>query len=113
MLINILCKIALDFRLMPGRIYDQGQAELQALSAGIPHHWCDNNPIARYEGYYASVFYSHFAALGVDLRVEDATNQERSATWWGSRWSWCDLQARNRRTSRRRRRTAAGWAVGP
>ena len=31
--------------------------------------------IARYEGYYASVFYSHFAALGVDLRVEDATNQ--------------------------------------
>jgi hypothetical protein len=33
----------------------------------IPHQWHDNNPIARYEGYYASVFYSHMAALGLDL----------------------------------------------
>jgi hypothetical protein len=33
-----------------------------------------NNPIAQYEGYYASVFYSHFAALGLDIRLEDSTN---------------------------------------
>jgi hypothetical protein len=26
------------------------EAELHALYAGIPHYWCDNNPIARYEG---------------------------------------------------------------
>ena len=43
----------------------------------LPHHWYDNNPISRYEGYYASVFYSYFAALGYDCRVEDATNRGR------------------------------------
>jgi Predicted AAA-ATPase/PD-(D/E)XK nuclease superfamily len=53
------------------------EAVLHALYAGIPHQWADNNPVARYEGYYASVFYSHLAALGLDIRVEDATNQGR------------------------------------
>ncbi len=37
----------------------------------------DLNPISRYEGYYASVFYSYFAALGLDITLEDATNQGR------------------------------------
>jgi hypothetical protein len=50
---------------------------LHALFASIPHQWYDNNPISRYEGYYASVFYSHFAALGLDIVLEDATNQGR------------------------------------
>ncbi len=49
------------------------RAHLHALFAAIPHHWHDNNPIARYEGFYASVFYSHIAALGLDLTPEDAT----------------------------------------
>ena len=49
------------------------RAHVQALFAAIPHHWHDNNPIARYEGFYASVFYSHLAALGLDLTPEDAT----------------------------------------
>ena len=49
----------------------------QAFFASIPHQWYDNNPIARYEGYYASVFYSYFAALGLDITLEDATNQGR------------------------------------
>jgi hypothetical protein len=53
------------------------EAELHALYAGIPHHWYDNNPIAHYEGYYASVFYSHFAALGLDIILEDITNRGR------------------------------------
>lgn len=48
-----------------------------SLFASIPHQWYDNNPISRYEGYYASVFYSHFAALGLDVVLEDATNQGR------------------------------------
>jgi len=48
-----------------------------ALFNAIPHHWHDNNPIARYEGYYASVFYSHIAALGLDLTPEDASNHGR------------------------------------
>jgi Predicted AAA-ATPase/PD-(D/E)XK nuclease superfamily len=48
-----------------------------AFYASIPHQWYDNNPIARYEGYYASVFYSYFAALGLDIILEDATNHGR------------------------------------
>ncbi|MEN9866488.1 MAG: hypothetical protein RL748_2078 [Pseudomonadota bacterium] len=53
------------------------RALFQAFFAGIPHNWYANNPIAQYEGYYASVFYSYFAALGFDVRVEDATNHGR------------------------------------
>ncbi|MEN9865314.1 MAG: hypothetical protein RL748_904 [Pseudomonadota bacterium] len=53
------------------------QEVVQSLFASIPHQWFDNNPISRYEGYYASVFYSHFAALGYPLQVEDATNHDR------------------------------------
>jgi hypothetical protein len=53
------------------------RALFQAFFAGIPYHWYVNNPIANYEGYYASVFYSYFAALGFEVRVEDATNQGR------------------------------------
>jgi len=49
----------------------------QAFFASIPHQWYDNNPIARYEGYYASVFYSYFAALGLVVILEDATNRGR------------------------------------
>ena len=56
----------------------QGLAALfTAFFAGIPHDWYRNNPIAQYEGYYASVFYSHFAALGLDIRLEDATSHGR------------------------------------
>jgi len=53
------------------------QRLITAFFASIPHDWYRNNPIARYEGYYASVFYSHFAALGLDIRLEDATNKGR------------------------------------
>jgi hypothetical protein len=52
-------------------------ALFQSFFAGIPHHWFDNNPIAQYEGYYASVFYAYFVASGLDVRVEDATNHGR------------------------------------
>ena len=48
-----------------------------AFFAGIPADWYRNNPIARYEGYYASVFYAYFAALGLDLTPEDASCQGR------------------------------------
>src|SRR5690606_21434033 len=53
------------------------RAHLVSLFAAIPHQWHTGNPIARYEGYYASVFYSHLAALGLDLIAEDATSQGR------------------------------------
>ena len=53
------------------------EAHLKALFAGLPHDWYRNNPIARYEGHYASVFYSHFAALGLAVTVEDASHHGR------------------------------------
>ena len=49
----------------------------QSFYASIPHQWYTNNTIQTYEGYYASVFYSYFASLGLDLTVEDATNLGR------------------------------------
>ena len=53
------------------------QPLFHAFFATIPHDWYRNSPIAQYEGYYASIFYSHFAALGLDIKLEDATNQGR------------------------------------
>ena len=47
------------------------------MFASIPSDWYRKNPLAGFEGHYASVFYSHLAALGLDLRVEDATNHGR------------------------------------
>ena len=55
-----------------------GLAELfHAFFASIPYEWYTNNDIAAYEGYYASVFYSYFAALGLDITVEDSTSHGR------------------------------------
>ena len=48
-----------------------------AFFASIPSDWYRNNPIARYEGYYASVFYAYFASLGLDLRAEESSNAGR------------------------------------
>ena len=48
-----------------------------AFFASIPSDWFRNNPIARYEGYYASVFYAYFASLGLDLTPEASSNAGR------------------------------------
>ena len=50
---------------------------IQAFFASIPYEWYTNNDIARYEGYYASVFYSYFAGLGLDITVEDSSSHGR------------------------------------
>jgi Predicted AAA-ATPase/PD-(D/E)XK nuclease superfamily len=57
--------------------FDGLQALFTAFFASIPNDWYRSNHIASYEGYYASVFYSHFAALGLDIRCEDITNKGR------------------------------------
>jgi hypothetical protein len=46
-----------------------------SLYASIPHDWYRNNNIDRFEGYYASVFYACFAALGLEIVPEDVSNQ--------------------------------------
>ena len=48
-----------------------------AFFASIPYEWYSNNDIAGYEGYYASVFYSYFAGLGLDITVEDSSSHGR------------------------------------
>ncbi|WP_027405447.1 PD-(D/E)XK nuclease domain-containing protein, partial [Aquaspirillum serpens] len=53
------------------------EALFHSLFSSIPYDWQRNNAIAQYEGYYASVFYSYFAALGLDIRLEDITNKGR------------------------------------
>ena len=53
------------------------EALFRSFFAGIPYQWHVKNDIARYEGYYASVFYSWFAASGLDVRVEESTNHGR------------------------------------
>ena len=53
------------------------EALLEGLFESIPYEWHTKNPIARYEGYYASVFYAFFAALGLDIRVEDGSRRGR------------------------------------
>ena len=49
------------------------QELFHAFFASIPYEWHTNNDVARYEGYYASVFYSYFAALGYDIVVEESS----------------------------------------
>ena len=75
----------------------------EAFFASIPYQWHTNNEIANYEGYYASVFYSYFASLGLAITVEDSV----ASTW---RWSsmetctcsssrWWNGHRRGRRSS--------------
>ena len=49
----------------------------ESFFASIPHQWYTNNDIAHYEGFYASVFYSYFAGLGLDVTVEDSSSRGR------------------------------------
>ncbi|MYA23773.1 MAG: ATP-binding protein, partial [Gemmatimonadetes bacterium] len=49
----------------------------KAFFAGIPYQWHTNNDIANYEGYYASVFYSYFESVGLDIVVEDSSSHGR------------------------------------
>ena len=67
------------------RLYDLLQAAdfagleqlFHALFAGIPYEWHSRSETARHEGYYASVFYSYFAGLGLEVRVEESGSRGR------------------------------------
>ncbi len=45
--------------------------------AEIPAEWYRKTELSGYEGFYASVVYAYFAALGVDVRVEESTSKGR------------------------------------
>jgi hypothetical protein len=65
------------YRVLLAADFDGLEALIDGLFAGIPSEWFTNNPIARYEGYYASVFYAWFASLGLDLVTEESSNAGR------------------------------------
>ena len=56
----------------------QGLRELfEWFFSGIPYQWHTSGRAAQYESYYASVFYTYFAACGLKVAVEDATSLGR------------------------------------
>ena len=57
--------------------FDSLETLFKAFFASIPYQWHTNNEIANYEGYYASVFYSYFASLGLTITVEDSSQVGR------------------------------------
>ena len=54
--------------------FDKLKTTIHAFFASIPNQWYRKNQIANYEGYYASIVYCYFAALGLDTIPEDPTN---------------------------------------
>ena len=65
------------YRLLEANDFVGLETLFHAFFASIPYEWYTNNDIARYEGYYASVFYSYFAGLGLDIAVEDSSSHGR------------------------------------
>lgn len=65
------------YRLLLANDFDGMQTLFTAFFASIPFEWFTRNPIAQYEGYYASVFYSYFAALGLEITTEESSNTGR------------------------------------
>ena len=66
------------YRLLEANDFAGLRTLFESFFASIPYDWYTNNDIARYEGYYASVFYSYFAGLGLDIAVEDRTSRGRA-----------------------------------
>ena len=65
------------YRLLEANDFAGLETLFHAFFASIPYEWYTNNDIANYEGYYASVFYSYFAGLGLDITVEDSSSHGR------------------------------------
>jgi hypothetical protein len=84
-LLSVMVKNPSEQAIQSGRLYkallvndfDALKIIFHAFYASIPHHWYTGNNIQTFEGFYASVFYSYFAALGLDVIVEDCTNHGR------------------------------------
>ena len=53
------------YRLLEANDFAGLETLFHAFYASIPYEWYTNNDIASFEGYYASVFYSYFAGLGL------------------------------------------------
>ena len=65
------------YRLLEANEFAGLETLFHAFYASIPYEWYTNNDIASFEGYYASVFYSYFAGLGLNITVEDSSSHGR------------------------------------
>ena len=65
------------YRLLQAQDFVGIKTLLHAFYASIANDWYRKNELSSYEGYYASIFYSYFAALGLDIRLEDPSNVGR------------------------------------
>ena len=65
------------YRLLEANDFAGLEALFRAFFTSIPYGWYTKNDIANYGGYYSSVFYSYFAALGLDMTVEDSSSRGR------------------------------------
>ncbi len=65
------------YRLLEANDFAGMETLFHAFFASIPYEWYTNNDIANFEGYYASVFYSYFAGLGLNITVEDSSSHGR------------------------------------
>jgi hypothetical protein len=65
------------YKLLIDADFDGLKNLFHAFYATIANDWYRKNEMSGFEGYYVSIFYSYFAALGLDIRLEDPTNQGR------------------------------------
>ncbi len=54
------------------------QGQIQTLFSRIPHEWHQGGGLARYESWYASLLFTCFKALDVDVTAEDSSSHGRS-----------------------------------
>lgn len=66
-------KLAL-MRILRNNDLDKLKELFHAFFASIPNQWYRKNNIAGYEGYYCSIVYCYFTALGLKVHVEESTN---------------------------------------
>ncbi len=65
------------FEILEGSDIDELRNVFHSFFASIPYEWYTKNTIANYEGYYCSIFYCYFTALGLEVKAEDSTNHGR------------------------------------
>ena len=65
------------FRALQKNDFERIREIFFSLYASIPNDWFRKSGLDQFEGYYASVFYASFAALGLEIVPEDVSNQGR------------------------------------
>ncbi len=68
-------RLVLFRRYFTQKDFSKAYEMLNQLVAGIPHDWFRKSAVAKYEGYWASVFYMALLATGLPAWGEDTTNK--------------------------------------